>query len=150
MGCARGCVCLCAHAARAGRVPLPLTKLQWSSVGGHRAPPHVPSPGLRGRPIPAPAPAPLRSPAAPHSPNSPPTAGDEGHWVREGQRCPWGSSVLSPGTCLGVSPNLRLRRRRRRPEIAGDAFRDPEQELSIMGSTPGFNSIFSVLRSTNN
>lgn len=38
---ARGGVCWCAHAARAGRVPLPLTKPQWSFGGGRRAPSHA-------------------------------------------------------------------------------------------------------------
>lgn len=60
VGCARGGVRLCAHAARAGRVPSPLTKPQWSSRGGHPALSHARSAEPRAARTAEPGPAPPR------------------------------------------------------------------------------------------
>lgn len=84
---ARARLCLCAHAARAGRVPLPLTKLRWSSRGGHRG---------RGSPRGRVSAQGGAQPRHRHRPRSPP-AGRRG----PGHRCRWDRSVLGPRAGLG-------------------------------------------------
>lgn len=106
-GCARGCVRVCAHAARAGRVPLPLTKPQWSSGGGHRAPPHASSPGLRRRLIPGPSTTTVLRSRLPATCRQP---GTRGSGCGLGRVAPGKVLSFALALGLGASPNLRLRR----------------------------------------
>ena len=113
---ARGSVCLCAHAARIGRVPLPLTKLQWSSSGSHRVPALAPGPCLLRRPIPASAPPPRPQPPSPQPSSRQHGTGGTGYRVgRVAAR-----QVLPSALSLvrGYLQTPLLRRGYRRPEIA--------------------------------
>lgn len=125
MGYARECVCLCAHAARARRVPLPLTKPQWSSLGGHRALSHARSSEPRSAWTAEPSPSTTAAPFSPQAPSCPRGLG-AGATVAPGK-------VLSSAVALGLGmfPSFSHKTRVRRPEIGGDVFRDPEQDLAV-------------------
>ena len=133
----RAVVCVCAHAARTGRVPLPLTKLQWSSSGSHRAPALTPGPCLLRRPIPASPP-----PPRPQSPSPQPFCsrqrGTGGTGYRVGRVA--ATKVLPSALSLvrGCLQTPLLRRGCRRPEIARYSFRDPQEELVHCGQDPRF------------
>lgn len=126
----------CAHAARTGRVPLPLTKLQRSSSGNHGAPALAPGPCLLRRPIPASAPPPRPQPSSPQPSSRQYGAGGTGY--RAGRVA--ARKVLPSALSLvrGCLQTPLLRRGCKRPEIAGDSSRDPQEELVHFGPDPRF------------